>query len=381
MTAKPLSGNPIGNASKPSGGPKWFLGVDLGGTSIKFALFAGLHFVAEDRRTTADFESPRLAFQEIADWCVGHFATIGRSTQTSPGGDPLASLRGIGLAMPGVLVGGGTLAETANLHQWHRVDFGRELAAVFGQTPAVINDANAAALGECHTPAEADESERFASANANLIFLTLGTGVGGGVIVDGRAVTGAAQCGGEIGHSVVDHSSDARVCGCGFPGHLEAYVGSAGILQTMRELAEDPRYRDDRPTTLLDDHKGSVSPADLAVAACRSDPLAQAVVRKTGEHLGRAIAASATVTNPAQYVLGGAINFGGHGTVGGELFLESIRDEVRRVSLREIGERLSLRFARLGGRSGLYGAAFYAMQTARDLNRSNRGRGAAAAGH
>ncbi|MEM9826772.1 MAG: ROK family protein [Planctomycetota bacterium] len=337
----------IGSQGSPSRGVS--LGIDLGGTTIKFGLFRGDRLLARDFLHTLSFESPALAFTEIRTWIQRVLGDAADATHHALI-DSVDDIDSIGLAMPGVLMGGGKLAETANLHQWRGVDFGEELADVFKQQPVVINDANAAAMGE-FSFAKLDPA-------SNLIFLTLGTGVGGGVIVGGRPVDGEHRCGGEIGHAVVDHSPSARRCGCGFPGHLEAYAGSAGIVRTMHEVIQEDGVVVSGPRL----HRASQvqSPADVATLAEEHDVAALETIRRTGMYLGRAIAAAATVTNPREFVLGGAIDFGGRDTLAGEQFLTAIHEEVRRISLREVSEHLVVRFSALGGQAGLYGAAYYA---------------------
>lgn len=312
------------------------IGIDLGGTSVKLGLLRDDRLVARDQVSTGECESPADAFRHARSFAVESLRNCDAS---------LDDLRAVGLAMAGVIdEATATLMETANLHSWHGIGFLNELAGVFKKPVAVINDANAAALGE---------SVYGTHRTGSLTLLTLGTGVGGGIIVGGRPVNGSHGCGGEIGHVTLDHGDQARMCGCGRPGHLEAYVGAAGIVQTAIELTR----QGDLSTDLTSE---TLTPHTIAEAAEVGDPVAIETIRRTGIHLGRAIAMLAHIADPDVVLLGGAVSFGGHRTEAGRCFLKTVQDETIRSSLVQIGSKLKIDFATLGNDAGMLGAAHQA---------------------
>ncbi|MCR9208495.1 MAG: ROK family protein [bacterium] len=329
------------NNGDDSGEGTWVLGIDLGGTTIKFGLFRGDKLIWRNHIRTDDFESPEAAFQSCRDSVE---RTLKESSQT------LEDLHAIGLAMAGVLdPKAEALAETANLHRWHHLNFRQQLADVFQKPVALLNDADAAALAE--------SAHGLCRANS-LVLLTLGTGVGGGVILDGRPIRGANGCGGEIGHATIDFSNHARMCGCGFPGHLEAYAGSAGVIQTANEILEQT----DAASALRG--MKSLTPLAIANAAADGDAVAIRVIHQTGVVIGRAIAMFSHVVDPDVVLLGGAMTFGGPGTDTGKQFLQSIREECFPRTLVQISSHLKIEFATLGNDAGIVGAAHYSRQVA-----------------
>lgn len=318
------------------------MGIDLGGTSVKLGLLRGDELIAREQISTANCEEPSDAFRQAREFATAMLREHGASFE---------DLESVGLAMAGVIdEATATLMETANLHSWHGIGFHQELARVFEKPVAVINDANAAALGESSFGQHRTDS---------LSFLTLGTGIGGGIIVGGRPINGSHGCGGEIGHVTIDHAADARLCGCGRIGHLEAYAGAAGIVQTALELIDAGQ---------ASTHLGqieSLTPALIAQAAEVGDQVAIETVKRTAVHLGRAIAMLTHIADPSVVLLGGAVTFGGHQTETGKTFLKTIHDEAVRLSLVQTGSTLKIDFATLGNDAGMLGAARHARQIAR----------------
>lgn len=325
------------------------MGIDLGGTSIKLGLLRGDELIAREQISTAEFQEPSDAFRQAKE-----FATLSLLAN----GASFDDLEAVGLAMAGVIdEATATLMETANLHSWHGIGFHQELARVFEKPVAVINDANAAALGE---------SSYGQHRTNSLSFLTLGTGIGGGIIVAGRPINGSHGCGGEIGHIAIQYGPNARPCGCGKSGHLEAYAGAAGIVRTATEQLEAT----DQSSELRDCE--NLTPETISVAAENGDAIANETVRRTGVHLGRAIAMLSHIADPSVVLLGGAVTFGGNQTNTGRSFLKTIQDESVRLSLVQTGSKLTIDFATLGNDAGMLGAARHARQMARlaDLHRS-----------
>ncbi|PNY36661.1 ROK family protein [Rhodopirellula baltica] len=316
------------------------MGIDLGGTSVKLGLLRGDQVLARGSIRTSDYDQPADAFVAARGFAEQSLDQLGLSFD---------HLHAVGLAMAGVIdEATATLMETANLRSWHGIGFYRELRRVFERPVAVINDANAAALGESFYGDHRADS---------LTFLTLGTGVGGGVIVAGRPINGVHGCGGEIGHVTINYGDDARVCGCGKPGHLEAYAGAAGIVQTAVEMVESGV--DDANDSILNS-VDELTPEVIADAAEQGDTIALRVVGQTAVYLGRAIAILSHVADPDVVLLGGAVTFGGNATSTGRHFLNTIRSETVRLSLQQIGSAIEIDFATLGNDAGMLGAARHA---------------------
>ncbi|QDV40742.1 Glucokinase [Stieleria neptunia] len=327
--------------------PSFVMGIDLGGTSVKLGLLCGDEVVARHQISTAHCDEPSDVFRGAREFAIAALRRRGATFD---------ALESVGLAMAGVIdETTATLMETANLHAWHGIGFHQELASVFQKPVAVINDANAAALGESSFGEHRTDS---------LSFLTLGTGIGGGIIVSGRAINGSHGCGGEIGHVTIEHGPDARQCGCGRLGHLEAYAGAAGIVKTALDLLKTS----DQKSPLR--AAGELTPEVIADAAEAGDVIAIETVRRTGVHLGRAIAMLAHIADPSVVLLGGAVNFGGNEKQTGRDFLKTIHGEMVRLSLVQTGATLKIDFATLGNDAGMLGAAQHARQLTRHADPS-----------
>ena len=330
---------PLSNSPSPK--DRWVVGIDLGGTTIKLGLFCGREIHSRHEIQTSAFPSPHDAFVAARDFVDQTMASLSLS---------MDHVVAIGLAMAGVLdLQGASLQETANLKRWHGIDFRNELSQAFAKPVAVLNDANAAALAESVYGMHAGDS---------LTLLTLGTGIGAGVILDGKPLDGNHHCGGEIGHATIEFGPQVRACGCGRPGHLEAYAGAAGVVQTCRERLD--RSNETSSLRSLDD----LTPRCITAAASQGDVIALAVIDQTAIYLGRAIAMLAHVVDPPVVLLGGAMNFGGRSTATGDRFLQAICGEVKRLSLTQVGDHLQIDFATLQNDAGVFGASRFALQQA-----------------
>jgi glucokinase len=305
---------------------------------MKLGLFSGEQLIAQHAIDTCTFDAPKDAFLSAQSFASEQLMLLDHGK---------LKLSGVGLAMAGVIDStNGVLTETANLQRWHRRDFLNVLKQVFDCHTYVINDATAAAVGE---------ASQIAQIAGSLALVTLGTGVGSGIVINGQPWNGAHQCGGEIGHAPIEFGANARMCGCGKPGHVEAYCGAAGIVQTALELmARFP----EKSSPLRD--KKTISPLDIYEAAEIDDWVARQTIDWTGFYIGRALSLLAHTIDPAIILIGGAINFGGKGSAIGRRFLDNIRSEFARVSLHQLETQTVIEFASLGNRAGLFGAASFA---------------------
>lgn len=298
---------------------RWTVGVDFGGTLVK----AGL---VDDRGRIAGTEIiDTRAVSAPADFIGLLSASIG-ALATAAGTAP-RRLRGVGIGAPG-LVQGGIVRHMVNVPGWRDVPLQAQLERRLGCRVRIDNDANLAALGEW----------RFGAGQGAdcMVAVTLGTGVGGGLVIGGRLHRGAIGAAGEIGHMVVDPGGPR--CGCGRRGCLEARVGTAGILR----LAKARRVK--APG-------GRITPKMVSDAARAGDPAARAVWAETGTWLGLGLANVLNLLDPDRIVISG-------GVAGAwPWFAPSMRAAMRTHAVFSAAAASRVVRARLGAHAGVVGAA------------------------
>ena len=202
---------------------KYLYGIDIGGTTVKMGLFGEDGTLKEKWEIkTRTEENGKNILPDIAQAVNDHSKANGFDKE---------DVIGLGVGVPGAVLEFSKVNECVNLG-WGSVDVAGELSKLTGCKVKATNDANAAALGEIWMGAAADYN--------SAVMITLGTGVGGGIIVDGKIIDGSRGYGGEIGHMTVD-SFDDRVCNCGKTGCLELYASATGIVyETKKALMVDP---------------------------------------------------------------------------------------------------------------------------------------------
>jgi len=300
---------------------KPYLGIDIGGTNIKIATVSATGAVIDRGLIeTSAREGAARAFKRI------HAAArlLGRD-----------GIEGVGIACAGLIDDRrGVLVESPNLKAWRGAPLAR-LASRYFSVPAVIqNDATCAGYGE---------SVARGARGRNLVFLTLGTGVGGGIVVDGHIVRGASGFGGEVGHMVVD--SNGPLCRCGNRGCLEAFVGSYGIVRTAGTL---------RATRGGGRGGKKLTSYDVFEAARAGERWARETIRVTGEHLGLGVAILLNVFNPSVVVFGGGVS------AGLKALMPHMRRSIERHAFRPIIRAARMERSRLGNDAGVVGAAMLA---------------------
>lgn len=266
---------------------KAYLGIDIGGTNVKIAVVGRSGKVlARGVIDTNPAEGPNKTFRRI-----------GAASRS------LISLRrGVEVLAAGVGCAGlidtdkGRLSSSPNLPAWENTPLRRIAERAFGVYTIVDNDANGAAYGEFCLGA-------FKGVR-HLVFITLGTGVGGGVVTDGRLLRGSANYAAELGHTAI--SVDGPKCRCGSRGCLEAYVGTYGIVRSAREALRERKSRVLKGWIEKDGRR--LTPQLVFEAARRRDAVASAVVRDVGKHLGVGIASLVNIFNPEVVVLGGGVS-------------------------------------------------------------------------
>lgn len=319
--------------------PPYFVGIDLGGTNIKLGLLDNLgRSLAYRSIPTETRLGPEEGARRMGEAVPQLIQDAGLAAKDVPR---------VGLATPGTMdIGRGMLLEPFNLPGWYNFPIRDRVSHYCGLPVTYTNDANAACFGEFWRGA----GHHFDS----MILLTLGTGVGGGIIIDETAIVGEHSVGAECGHIIIDCRDDARVCSCGARGHLEAYASATAVTARALEGLEAGR-----PSSIADRQRAgeAVTPLLVAEEAERGDPFALEIVLETARYLGIGIVTLIHTIDPNGVILGGAMDFGGHGTELGRKFLARIRQEVGRRGLPPATAHLEIDFATLGGDAGYIGAA------------------------
>ena len=316
-----------------------FVGIDVGGTNIKLGLL--------------DSHGQKLAYDSIPtdvkrgpDDAVARMADAVGKLLIHAGAKPSDVAR-IGLATPGPMdIAAGTILKPGNLPTWWDYPIRSRVSQQCGLPVRFANDANAAAFGEYWMGA--------GHTSRKMVMLTLGTGLGGGIVLDDYLVEGAHSCGAECGFIIVDSRPDARRDTQGLTGTLEGYCGSYGVVGRAVDALQSGR---DSNLAQMVDTGDEITPLHIAAAAEAGDPLALEVVMDTARYLALGIVTLIHIIDPDSVVLGGAMTFGGAGHPLGEKFIQRVRDEVRPRILTALQEILRIEFAQLGADAGFVGAA------------------------
>jgi len=186
------------------------------------------------------------------------------------------------------------------------------------------------------------------------VLLTLGTGIGCGIIIGDLSIDGENSHGGECGHIVIDCSPTARLCGCRQRGHLEAYAGAVAVAKRAREALEVGR-QSSLEKRLADGH--ALTPKLLAEEAAAGDALSREIIADTAHFLAIGIVNVMNTIDPSGVLLGGAMTFGSNDSPLGKQFLQWVREEVARLAFPVLAKRTVIEFASLGGDAGFIGAA------------------------
>ncbi|MBQ3583394.1 MAG: ROK family glucokinase [Lachnospiraceae bacterium] len=303
-------------------------GIDVGGTTVKIGMFT------TEAKLIDSMEIPTRKEDDgshiLPDICEAIDAKLVEKKITRE------NLIGVGIGIPGPITKDGTVLNCVNLG-WGIFNVEEKLSQMLGGVMVKAgNDANVAALGETW--------QGGGRGFEDLILVTLGTGVGGGVIIGGEIVTGSNGAAGEIGHIPAVFGEDAEVCGCGKKGCLETVGSATGIVREMKKIlarsSEDSVLRNAEEFTCK----------DVFDAAKEGDKLAVEVVDKLAFYLGNAIAGIAAVTNPQVIVIGGGVS------KAGKYLLDKIEDNFMQNAFHAT-KNAKFALATLGNDAGMYGAA------------------------
>lgn len=300
-------------------------GIDVGGTTIKIGFFS------EEGRLVDHWEIPT----DCSRGGAGILPDIARAVDSDLSRRHLARERilGIGIGLPGAVTPDGVVHRCVNLG-WGEVPVRQVLGEATGLRVAVGNDANVAALGECWKG-----SGRGAE---NMVFVTLGTGIGGGIVLGGKVLHGAHGGGGEIGHITI-HPEETERCGCGKRGCAEQYGSATGIVRRARAFLA----REDRPSCLREIPE--LECRDVFEAGKAGDGLALEILEQVYEDLGLFLANVCCVCDPELVVLGGGV------AGAGEMLTQGVRRAFRKYMF-HTGSDIPFALASLGNDAGIYGA-------------------------
>lgn len=298
-----------------------YIGVDVGGTDIKLGMFDSTGRLLEDWKIKT-----RLGEGLIKD--------IAEEITRKVGGN---HLRGVGLGIPGPVREDGFVEACVNL-DLRNVNFQRELSKFLGDIPiAATNDANAAALGEMWQGA--------GQGYKDLVMVTLGTGVGGGLVFNGKVINGLRGVGGEIGHIAVN-PDETEQCNCGGKGHLEQYSSATGVVRHAKKaLAESPKAQESSLSQISD-----LTAKDVVDAAKAGDALALETLEYCMEVLGKTLADISQIMDPQLFVIGGGL------ANAGSFLIDMIEKYFVKHSVFSKAEA-KIVHAHLGNSAGIYGAA------------------------
>ncbi len=305
---------------------RYAFGVDIGGTTVKIGLFD------RDGCMLDKWEIPTVKDNEGSAILPDVAESIRQKMQEKGIGEE--DIAGIGVGAPGAVDDDGTMVGGAVNLGWGVFNIPKVLNAYLDVPVKAANDANAAAFGEMW--------QGGGKGYENMVAVTLGTGVGGGIICGGRIVTGSTGAGGEIGHIHIE-DNEIEECGCKNKGCLEQYASATGIVRLARRRLK----RDEKPSSLRGEDLTAKAVFDAVKAG---DAVAIEIAEQFGEYLGKGLATVAAVVNPEIFVIGGGVS------KAGEILLSYIEPEFQKYAFEPCrGAKFAL--ATLGNDAGIYGAA------------------------
>jgi glucokinase len=298
------------------------IGIDIGGTSIKFALM-------DDAGTIEKKWSIPTNIAEKGKDIPNEICASIRMTLEDAG---LVTVKGIGIGVPGpISPDGKTVVQAVNL-DWKDLPLKEIIETDLGIGVCLLNDANAAALGEMWKGA--------AQGNVNLLFVTLGTGVGGGIVLNGEVLNGCHSSGGEIGHIPI-RSDEQRLCGCGGRNCLETFASANGLALSMRKKLVE-----------VNETWREITPPMVFEKAAQKNVHAQAVLAEFVDILGQALAGIMNTIDVEEIVIGGGLS------EAGEQLLLPLTEKLEEYVFPQIKAHFSVKKAQLGNEAGIYGAVY-----------------------
>lgn len=312
-------------------GVKVSIGVDLGGTTVKYALGS------EQGEILKEDEKPSYAQKEVTKILdnIGECIREMKEYAQSNGLNPVA----VGMGTPGTVdvPHGILMGSTPNFRYWKEVRVAEELKKRVHLPVFVDNDANLMALGEA----------TFGSGigKDNVICVTIGTGVGGGIIINGKIYRGAFYAGAELGHSTL--IANGLACKCGGDGCLERYASATAMIRIYKQNAR-------RAKKYLSSNEITVR--DIFKQAKNNNPVAKQTVQDSAYYLGRGLASFINIFNPNIIIIGGGV------AQAGKIYIDKVRETTLQYAMKRTSENVEIVAASLGNKAGFLGALYFALQ-------------------
>lgn len=303
-------------------------GIDVGGTTVKLGLFSTAGELLDKWEITTRTEN--FGENILSDICEAMEAKLAEKEIS------LDDIEGVGIGLPGPITNDGTVLQCVNLG-WGTFNVEEKLSEMFrGIKVKAGNDANVAALGEAWQGGGKDYDD--------IVMITLGTGVGGGVIINGKILTGYNGGAGEIGHMHVD-DNETDSCNCGRKGCLEQFTSATGVVRLAKRLMNNT----DKETKMREFGE-NITAKDVFDLAKEGDAGANEVAETMGTYLGTAMSHIAVVVNPQAFIIGGGVS------KAGQFLIDAIKDKYRETCFAACGDA-AVHLATLGNDAGMYGAA------------------------
>ncbi len=304
------------------------LGIDVGGTSIKFGVVKSGKILDEFALPTLAFEKPSKVVNQLVTGIKKVVSNFDKKV-----------FLGIGVGFPGKVDSEkGIVTSAPNFNNWNNVQVKKSLSQ-FKLPVFIDNDANCAALGELFY----GKGKKL----NNFIMITIGTGVGGGIIINKKLFCGETGGAGEIGHMTIDYSGPE--CRCGNRGCVEAYAGISYIKQrTIHKLNE---YQDSLILELVDHNLDLIDPKIINDAALKGDELAIKILKETGFYIGIGLANLANALDIQHFIIGGGI------ANAGKILVDAIEDSIKNHGIKDIVKRVKVHSAKTKNKAGILGAA------------------------
>lgn len=307
---------------------KYCFGVDVGGTTVKIGFLETSGNMLDKWEIKTNTENFGEAI--LGDICE---ALEGKLVEE---GIRLDEIEGVGIGLPGPVLADGTVLQCVNLG-WGTFNVAEKLSEMFhGVKVKAGNDANVAALGENWKGGGKNYHD--------IVMITLGTGVGGGVIINNNILTGYNGGAGEIGHMHMN-DEETEICGCGRKGCLEQYASATGVVR----LAKRYMAAGNKETKMID-YGNEITAKDVFDLAKEGDAGAEEVVHQMGSYLGRAMAHIAVTMNPEAFIIGGGVS------KAGQYIIDAVKTTYRETCFTACGDA-AVHLAELGNDAGMYGAA------------------------
>ncbi len=308
------------------------IGIDVGGTNVKIAL-------VDDKGKIIYSNSVPTYAQMGYEYTVNNIKQAIRDLMKETNTKP-SDIQGIGFDFPGqVDYKTGVVKLAPNIPGWVNVPIAKMIEDEFHIPTRIDNDVRCAALGEL----------KFGAGKGceNFVCITVGTGIGSGLVINGKLVRGAANAAGEIGHIKLQ-MQDGPICGCGDTGCLEAFASGPSIVAMAQEYLKSGKSTKFREMAGVD---GEITPYIVAKAAEAGDPVAKRIFEKTGYYIGMGLVSVINLLNPEKVIIGGGV------AEAGDLLLEPIRKTIKERAMVIAGSSVEIVPAELGNSAGVIGAS------------------------